>query len=93
MFSNIGGKIQTTGKALCWIGIICSVASGLGMVIYGVKAMQWEFEHGLLLVLGGVGVTLLGALLSWVGSFFVIGFGVLVENSDTLAANAEKGGY
>lgn len=28
MFSNIGAKIQTTGKVLCWIGIICSVASG-----------------------------------------------------------------
>lgn len=82
MFSNIGRKIQITGKVLCWIGIICSVASGLGLVIYGVDTMQREFEHGLLLVLGGVGAALLGALLSWVGSFFTIGFGVLVENAE-----------
>lgn len=39
---------------------------------------------------GGVGTALLDALLSWVGSFFVIGFGVLVENSHILAAGKNQ---
>ena len=89
MFSNIGRKIQTAGKVFCWIGIICSVISGLEMIMYGVEQMRWDAEAGPLLVLGGVALALLCSLMSWVGSFFVVGFGKLVENSETIAAKSQ----
>ena len=34
MFSNIGGKIKTLAKIICWIGIILSVVTGVIMMIH-----------------------------------------------------------
>lgn len=36
MFNNIGRKIKTLAKVLCWLGIIASVISGIAMVLTGV---------------------------------------------------------
>ena len=41
----------------------------------------------------GIGTALLGSLLSWVGSFMMIGFGDLVENTAEIAANTRKSAY
>lgn len=89
MFSNIGRKIKVTAKVLCWIGIICSVLAGVGMVAGGMAGM-WNLRYSVVTVLCGVGTALLGSLLSWVGSFLMIGFGELVENTAEIAANTRK---
>lgn len=67
MFENIGSKIKTLAKVLCWIGIIASVITAI---------VLWADE------LVGIGFIVLvgGSLLSWIGSFFAYGFGELVSN-------------
>lgn len=92
MFSNIGRKIKITAKVFCWIGIILSVISGLGLIVTGFSGM-WPQTHSIVMILGGVGTALLGSLLSWVGSFLMVGFGELVENSEEIAANTRKSIY
>ena len=92
MFNNIGKKIKITAKVFCWIGIILSVISGLGMIVAGFSGM-WTQMGSIVTVLGGIGVALLGSLLSWVGSFLMVGFGELVENSAEIAANTRKNNY
>lgn len=89
MFSNIGRKIKVTAKVFCWIGIIASVLCGLWMIVAGFSGM-WSLEYSIVTVLCGVGTALLGSLLSWVGSFLMIGFGELVENTAEIAENTRK---
>ena len=40
-----------------------------------------------------VAVIVLGSLLSWVGSFVMVGFGELIENTAEIAANTRKNNY
>ena len=84
MFDNIGSKIKTLAKVVCWIGIIGSIIAGIAMIA----------TMGSVGVLPGLLTIVLGALLSWVGSFVLYGFGEMVENSDIrteLAVKAEMG--
>ena len=79
MFKNIGGKIKALAKVICWIGIIGSVLAGIGMMV----ADEDMIVYGLLIMP-------IGALMSWIGSFMLYGFGELVENSTVLATLAVK---
>ena len=76
MFENIGGKIKTLAKACTWIGIGVSGLASLGLLFT-------NFMAGLL-------VFAVGALCSWIGSFMLYGFGQLIENTDRIAAAAER---
>ena len=78
MFSNIGGKIKKLAKAVCWIGIIFSCIAGIGVSV-GLGS------NALVGALVGLLVAIIGSLLSWIGSFFMYGFGELVENSKIMA--------
>ncbi len=80
MFSNIGGKIMAAAKVLCWLGIIASII--IGIVFFW--AASEAYNDGTLFAVFGVLVIVLGSIMSWVGSFFLYGFGQLVENSDSL---------
>lgn len=73
MFDNIGGKIKTLAKVVCWIGIIACIITGIVLM---------ATDEDLILV--GILTVVVGSLLSWVSSFILYGFGQLVENSDTL---------
>ena len=84
MFDNIGSKIKTLAKVVCWIGIIGSIIAGIAMIA----------TMGSVGVLSGLLTIVLGTLLSWVGSFVLYGFGEMVENSDIrteLVVKAEMG--
>lgn len=74
MFDNIGKKIKTLAKVICWAGII---ASFIGAII-----IYEEFEEIIFCIL----TLAVGALISWVGSFTLYGFGQLIDNSDILVA-------
>lgn len=77
MFENIGDKIKTLAKICCLIGIIGSVITGI-ILISSIN------------VLVGIAITIGGALLSWIGSFFVYGFGELIEsNAEISTQNSE----
>ena len=79
MFDNIGGKIKTLAKVVCWIGIIACI-------ITGIVLMATNDD----LVLVGILTAVVGSLLSWVGSFILYGFGQLVENSDIIAEQSAR---
>ena len=71
MFTNIGHKIKILAQILCWGGIIISV--GIGISLFDVSELT------------GCIVLLAGPCISWPSSFFMYGFGQLVENSDIIA--------
>lgn len=72
MFDNIGSKVKTLAKVLCWIGIIASIIGGL--IILGTSR---GVAAG---VISGLAVIILGSILSWAGSFVLYAFGDAVEN-------------
>ena len=93
MFRNIGRKIQITAKVFCWIGIVCSVVGGIFLIATGIMDLRFGAMYGIRAILMGVGTALLGSLLSWVSSFMMIGFGVLVERCEEIADNTRKTSY
>lgn len=88
MFNNIGRKIKTFAKVMCWIGIIASVVAGLVMI-----ATSFSGYAPAAGIVAGILTAVLGSLFSWVGSFMMVGFGELVENTAEIAANTRKNGY
>lgn len=80
MFDNIGGKIKTLAKIICWIGIIASVISGIALMASGAN----RYYSGPGPVLLGILTIVFGSLASWIGSFFTYGFGQLIENTDEI---------
>ena len=74
MFDNIGGKIKTLAKVVCWIGIVASVILGL-------------LSRNVITALLFIGI---GSLGSWIGSFMTYGFGQLIENTDILVKQGEE---
>lgn len=68
MFDHIGNKIKNLATVICWLGIAASVIAAIA---------AWSttgFLRGLIALVAG-------CLGSWIGSFFMYGFGELVENS------------
>lgn len=90
MFDNIGKKIKTLTKILVWIGIVASIIAGLALLIISGEAR----DYGQLI---GLGLVFLigGPFLSWVSSFFMYGFGELIDKTCDIQAtvcssNVEK---
>lgn len=86
MFANIGGKIKELAKVVCYVGIAISVIAGIGMIVAARNGAMFGM---------GFAIMVFGSLFSWIGSFFVYGFGELIENTTVIAelmakADAEK---
>ena len=81
MFKNIGGKIKGLAKVICIVGIAISVVAGFGMICSGYNGAMVGM---------GFAVMIVGSLVSWIGSFFVYGFGELIENTTVIAELAAK---
>ncbi len=82
MWNNIGHKIKTLAKVICWIGIVLSVLSGIVLIAGGstVRSYGYTYNTGNT-VLAGILVIVLGVLGSWLGSLTMYGFGELVERA------------
>ena len=82
MFTNIGNKIRTLAKVLCIIGIVLAALSGLIMMISGISMLGYSYTAGagVALIFGGLVSAALGALLAWVGSFVLYGYGQLIHS-------------
>lgn len=74
MFTDIGKKIKFVSMALCWIGIIASVIIAFTLFGYEKTALL-----GALVLFGG-------SFVSWVCSFFVYGFGELIDKVSSIEA-------
>ena len=87
MFNNIGRKIKIYAEVVSWIGIIICIIFGVILIISGVN-------ESIGLIFSGLLIALVGSLFCWISSFFLYGFGQLVENSDilveTLAPNFKE---
>lgn len=80
MFENIGKKIKTLAKAICYLGIAASIITATVLLIIS-SDMPWGGES--LLVLGLV-LLFAGPIISWFSSFFMYGFGDLIDNSQEI---------
>lgn len=81
MFNNIGSKIKTLAKVLCGIGICVSIIIG-GFVMASGNSTYYGYRYyNRAMGWAGAGIIILGSLFSWIGSFFIYGFGELIENS------------
>lgn len=81
MFDNIGKKIKGLAKAVFWIGVVFSVALGIGLV----AILHSGYNHsggGFLWALIIIGV---GGFFAWLGSVFVFGFGELIDTNQQIA--------
>lgn len=70
MFENIGKKFKVVATIIAWLGIIGSLLLGFVILL--------SDESTILL---GFLVIIIGSLSSWLGSFFMYGFGELIDNS------------
>ena len=79
-------------KVLCWIGIIASVIAGAIMIAGGVSmgSSRYGYSSAGATAVGGVLTIIIGCLFSWIGSFFMYGFGRLIENTEVLRKNVEN---
>ena len=80
MYENIGGKIKGLAKTVFIIMAVIWAISGLAFMVIG---------GGIAILLGPL-IGGIGVLLSWIGTFFLYGFGQLIENSDILVKEAKK---
>lgn len=77
MFENIGKKIK----------ILATIISIIGFVVFSIIGLIFLFNIGFLAFLITISVGFLG---SWLGSFFLYGFGELIEtNSQICKTNIE----
>ncbi len=94
MFSNIGKKIQTLGKIVCWLGIIMFVLLGLMTAVCGYTVSDYGTPaDGAAAVVTGILIIVIGSIASWVSSFMMVGFGRLVETNEQIAANTARIGF
>ena len=81
MFDNIGGKIKTLAKVICWVGI---VASAISAVYVGAVTSNLNGALGIVIA---IPLVLLGAVLSWIVSFTLYGYGELIELTAKIEQN------
>lgn len=88
MFDNIGKKIKSLANVLCWVGIIASVITAIIMFVM-VEEGPYRTE-GLYMGLG-FAFLIIGPLSSWVSSFFMYGFGELIDKTCDIERNTRGG--
>lgn len=86
MFDNIGKKIKSLASVLCWVGIIAYVITAIIMFILS----SMDDGNGLFIGLG-FAFLIVGPLLSWVSSFFMYGFGELIDRACDIERNTRGG--
>lgn len=70
MWNNMGRKIQALAKVMCWFGIAAAIAGAIVL-----------FQNYYTVAIG-VFTIILGPILSWVGSWVLYGFGIIVEKAE-----------
>ena len=77
MFENIGNKIKILAIVLAILGIILSIVIGTVIIV------QEKFLPGFLFII-------IGSLSSWISSFFVFGFGEVIECLQEISYNTRR---
>jgi len=83
VFNNIGRKIKTLAVVLFWImmilGVLGSLIGGISMIATTGRYDDTGVVFGILIIIFGSGFAF---LFSWIGSFFMYGFGQLIDDSE-----------
>ena len=81
MWDNIGEKIKTLAKVIAFVGIISSIIGGISLISQGIGINQrnWSSSGGELSIFLGIASLIGGSIISWISSFFMYGFGELIE--------------
>lgn len=87
MFHNIGGKIKTLAKVICWVGIALSIV--LGLVLFITISVYQPVIGAIVGMMVAIPTALLGALLSWIGSFRLYGYGEMIELTAKIERNTK----
>lgn len=85
MFDYIGKKIKSLANVLCWVGIIGYAIAGIIVITIGIE----ESEDGLTAL--GVALLIAGPFVSWVSSFFMYGFGEIIDKTCNIEKNMHSG--
>ena len=80
MFENIGGKIKKLAVTITVLGMIASIVLGIISLVNGAKVARYYNNENPLLWTGLITIVA-GCLGSWLGSFFIYGFGELIERA------------
>ena len=73
-------------RILCWLGIAVSLVLGIVFGINGLHYSRYILKGAFI----GPLTIVLGSLLSWVGSFFIYGFGQLIEDADHIRNSIQR---
>ncbi len=90
MFRNIGRKIKGLALVLFWISLAVGVLAALaGAIYFFIRARRDDIYVllGILVLFVGCGVSF---LISWIGSFFMYGFGQLIDDTEINRHTNEK---
>ena len=83
MFRNIGRKIKKLALVLFWISLVIGV---LGSLITGIVMIATAGRWSPGMVFAGIGIIIFGSgitfLFSWIGSFFMYGYGQLIDDTE-----------
>lgn len=83
MWKNIGRKLQSLAKVICWLGISLSL----------IKALRLWNQNS---YLSGFFYLVIGSLASWIGSWSIYGLGLVVkyvENKNAASDQSAIPGY
>lgn len=85
MFRDVGEKIKRLAQILFWFEAVLSVIGGI--VLIALSSYLYALSgYGAGTIVGGVVLLVFGPLVSWCASFFLYGFGQLIDNTDRLVA-------
>jgi energy-coupling factor transporter transmembrane protein EcfT len=87
MYKNIGSKIKLLAKILACIGIVLSISGGILMII---NAETYYGDYDKVRLWSGIAIIVLGSLFSWLSSWFMYGFGELIETNVEIVKNTAK---
>lgn len=79
MYRNIGNKIKALATFISVLGIVIGLITGGVLIFFGMS----QAAAGLLIIIG-IPVAIVVPVLSWIGGFFMYGFGELINETSEI---------
>ena len=86
MFNNIGGKLKELAKIVFVLGVIASVSFAIALFT---GDLAKDFGQGEKLIFGLI-VIVAGIVASWVSTWFIYGFGEIIDKLTDIEYNTRK---
>ena len=86
MYNNIGKKIKNLTKFIVGGGILLFIVGGIGLYAYLYDSYYTQ-DYAFV----GIIVAIIGSLLTWIGGFFIYGYGELIDQTQQINAVVSAG--